>query len=58
VFIMKREVERYFLDALRGGGESPVPLGVIHDAQGRPERERVVYTLAGEFPAPSAPAAP
>jgi 4-amino-4-deoxy-L-arabinose transferase-like glycosyltransferase len=58
VFIMKREVERYFLDALRAGGETPVPLGVIQDAQGRPERERVVYTLAGEFPATEPPATP
>jgi hypothetical protein len=50
VFIMKREVERYFLDAIRAGGKVPVLLGVIHDAQGRRQRERVVYTLEGDFP--------
>lgn len=51
VFIMKREVERYFLDALREAGRTPVMLGVVADAQGRAPRERVVYTMAGEFPA-------
>ena len=49
VFIMKREVERYFLDAVRESGRTPVRLGVVADAQGRARRERVVYTLAGEF---------
>jgi hypothetical protein len=49
VFIMKREVERYFLDAVRASGHAPVRLGVVADAQGRATRERVVYTLAGEF---------
>lgn len=55
VFIMKRNVEGFFLDALRAGGKSPVRLGAIGDAKGRAPRDRVVYTLAGDFPA--APAA-
>ena len=55
VFIMKREVEGFFLDALRAGGKTPVRLGAIGDAKGRTPRDRVVYTLAGDFP--TAPAA-
>lgn len=49
VFIMKREVERYFLDAVRESGRAAVKLGVVADAQARASRERVVYTLEGEF---------
>ena len=55
VFIMKIEVERYFLDAVREGGKQPVRLGTIPDARGRTERDRVVYTLAGDFPTDAAP---
>ena len=54
VFIMKIEVERYFLDAVREGGKQPVRLGTIPDARGRTERDRVVYTLAGDFPTDAA----
>jgi len=50
VFIMKREVEQYFLDAVKEDGETAVLLGVIDDRQGRRARERVVYTLSGDFP--------
>ena len=50
VFIMKIEVERYFLDACREMGKTPVRLGSIADAGGRKHRDRVVYTLAGDFP--------
>ena len=49
---MKREVERYFLDAVREAGRTPVKLGEVADAQGRAKRARVVYTLAGEFDPP------
>jgi hypothetical protein len=49
VFIMKREVEQYFLDAVKEDGETAVLLGVIDDRQGRRARERVVYTLSGDF---------
>jgi 4-amino-4-deoxy-L-arabinose transferase-like glycosyltransferase len=49
VFIMKRSVEQYFLDAVKEDGESAVLLGVIDDRQGRRERERVVYTLSTDF---------
>ena len=50
VFIMKLEVERYFLDAVREGGKQPIRLGTIADARGRKQRDRVVYTLVGDFP--------
>ena len=50
VFIMKQEVERYFLDAVRESGEQPMRLGSIADARGRKQRDRVVYTLVGDFP--------
>lgn len=50
VFIMKREVEVYFLNEVRAAGMQPLLLGRIIDVQKRPERERVVYTLAGDFP--------
>jgi len=50
IFIMKREVEGYFLTALRDAGKTPILLGVLHDARGRTERERVAYTMAGDFP--------
>ncbi len=50
VFIMKREVEGYFLTAVREAGKTPVLLGVVPEIRGRTERERVVYTTAGDFP--------
>jgi len=52
VFIMKREVEGYFLNEVRSAGKQPVLLGIISDVQGRKRRERAVYTLAGDFPQP------
>jgi 4-amino-4-deoxy-L-arabinose transferase-like glycosyltransferase len=55
VFIMKKNVESFFLDSAKGAHKSPVLLGRIDDAQKRPERERVVYTLAGDFPSGIAP---
>jgi hypothetical protein len=50
VFIMKTEVERYFLDAVREGGKTPIKLGNIEDIKGRAARNRVVYTIEGDFP--------
>lgn len=50
VFIMKRNVETYFINELVSAGETPVLLGAIADVRNRPERERVVYTVAGDFP--------
>lgn len=50
IFVMKREVEGYFLAALREAGKQPLPLGAIPDRQHRRERERVVYSLVGDFP--------
>jgi 4-amino-4-deoxy-L-arabinose transferase-like glycosyltransferase len=50
IFVMKREVEGYFLAALREAGKQPLPLGAIPDRQHRRKRERVVYSLVGDFP--------
>lgn len=50
VFIMKREVEGYFLTALRAAGKTPVALGELPHLGGRPERDRVVYTTTEDFP--------
>lgn len=55
VFIMKREVERYFLNELRSAGKTPVLLGAIHDLRSKAHDDHVVYTLAGEFPEAVAP---
>jgi hypothetical protein len=50
VFIMKTEVERYFLDAVKEAHQTPVKLGNIEDIKGRAARNRVVYTIEGDFP--------
>ena len=50
VFIMKREVEGYFLTEVRNAGKQPVLLGVIPEIRGRADRERVVYTTTTDFP--------
>jgi 4-amino-4-deoxy-L-arabinose transferase-like glycosyltransferase len=50
VFIMKREVEIYFLNELQAAGKTPVLLGVLPHLRGRSERDRVIYTVAGDFP--------
>ncbi|CAN5144898.1 hypothetical protein BH11PSE14_BH11PSE14_16970 [soil metagenome] len=55
VFIMKREVEGFFLDALRASGKQPVRLGEIDDARKRKLRDRVIYTVAGDFPETTTP---
>ena len=55
VFIMKADVERYFLDAVREAKVQPVKLGEIRDIKGREERHRVVYTVAGDFPTGATP---
>jgi hypothetical protein len=57
VFIMKREVQGYFLTELRNAGKTPVLLGVLPEIRGRTERDRVIYTLAGDFPQTGSPAA-
>ena len=50
VFIMKREVEKYFLNDVRAAGKQAVLLGVLPEIHRRADRERVVYTVAGDFP--------
>jgi hypothetical protein len=47
---MKREVEGYFLTALRDAGKTPVALGELPHLGGRPDRDRVVYTTSADFP--------
>ncbi len=56
VFIMKLEVERYFLNDLVAAGMTPAKLGVLPDIRGRTERDRVVYTIAGDFAESTQPA--
>ncbi len=66
VFIMKRQVERYFLDQLRVSGKQPVLLGtmpefhsrlawrgIVPEIRVRHEPKRVVYTVAGDFTLPA-----
>jgi hypothetical protein len=50
VYILKVDNERYFLDALREAGLEPRRLGALPDARGEHEQDRVVYTLADDFP--------
>ncbi|KFN42513.1 ArnT family glycosyltransferase [Arenimonas oryziterrae] len=50
IFIMKTEVEQHFLNAARAGGREPVLLGHLPHPKGNNERDRVVYTLRGDFP--------
>lgn len=50
VFIMKHDKEPRFLAEARAAGQRPVRLGEFNDPKARPERIRVVYTLAGDFP--------
>ena len=49
VFIMKREVEVYFLNEVRAAGKTPELLGVLPHLRGRSKRDRVIYTIAGDF---------
>lgn len=63
IFVFKLEVEALFLEAAKRAGKTPLKLGVLPDTHarlviedGRPvyrfrtEWDRVVYTLAGDFP--------
>jgi hypothetical protein len=50
VFIMKRDMEGFFLTELRLAGKTPVLLGKVPEIRGRRERDRVIYTVAGDFP--------
>lgn len=51
VFIMKTEVEQYFLNAASEARVVPIKLGTLPHIRGDSERDRVVYTLQGDFPA-------
>ena len=68
VYIMKRTVERYFLNELQAAGKTPVLLGILQESHARvawhgllpvfliSERpNRVAYTIAGDFPAQTSP---
>jgi 4-amino-4-deoxy-L-arabinose transferase len=50
VYILKVDNERYFLDAVREAGLEPRRLGALPDTRGEHEQDRVVYTLADDFP--------
>ena len=47
---MKAEVEQYFLDTAATSHVVPVRLGELPHILGDSERDRVVYTLRGDFP--------
>ena len=49
VFIMKRDAEDTFLNELHAAGKKPIQLGLLADVRGRQERDRIVYTVAGDF---------
>ena len=50
IFIMKTEVEKFFLDTAAQSRVVPVRLGELPHIHGDSERDRVVYTLKGDFP--------
>jgi len=50
VYFFKRENDGYFLTAVRTAGKTPVLLGVLHDPKDRDDQDRMIYTLAGDFP--------
>jgi 4-amino-4-deoxy-L-arabinose transferase-like glycosyltransferase len=49
VYIMKTDVEGYFLAAAATEGIETVRLGALPDERGETTQDRVVYTLAGDF---------
>ncbi len=49
IFIFKRENEQYFISTLREKNLQPLRLGVVADYKKRPENDRLVYTIPGEF---------
>ncbi len=50
VFVMKADVESYFLTQATNSHVVPVRLGALPHLHGDGERDRVVYTLQGDFP--------
>jgi 4-amino-4-deoxy-L-arabinose transferase-like glycosyltransferase len=50
IYILKTDNEGYFLAALREAGYAPRKLGALPDTRGEHALDRVVYTLAGDFP--------
>lgn len=49
VFVLKRENEQYFKNALQEKNILPQYLGVISDYKKRSENDRLIYTIPGEF---------
>jgi hypothetical protein len=50
IYILKQDVERYFLDAVNLEGLRAIRLGALPDERGDATQHRVVYTLEGDFP--------
>jgi 4-amino-4-deoxy-L-arabinose transferase-like glycosyltransferase len=50
IFIMKSDVESFFLDVAKTSHVVPIRLGDLPHLHGDSERDRVVYTLEGDFP--------
>jgi hypothetical protein len=50
VYILKVDNEGYFLTAVQDAGHAPRRLGALPDERGDHAQDRVVYTLADDFP--------
>ncbi len=50
VYFFKRANDGFFLAAVRAAGKEPLLLGVLHDPKDRDDQDRMIYTLAGDFP--------
>ncbi len=50
VYFFKRPNDVYFLNEVRAADRQPVLLGVLHDPKERDDQDRMIYTLAGDFP--------
>lgn len=50
VYLVPRPHREHFLSAAAEAGVAPIELGVLADERGRTAKDRVVYTLRGDFP--------
>jgi 4-amino-4-deoxy-L-arabinose transferase-like glycosyltransferase/N-acetylneuraminic acid mutarotase len=49
IFVLKRENEQYFENALREKNLLPILLGTIANTEGESDQDRLIYTIPGEF---------
>ena len=50
IYLVPRPHREHFLAAAREAGVAAIELGVMADERGRADKDRVVYTLRGDFP--------